>query len=416
MSGRIAYAVSRFPLVTETFVLREMLELERRGWPIDLYSIIHEGRQLVHPEARSFEARGHYLRTVHPATLAANVRAVMAQPRQYLSLLQRTVRGNLPSPGFLLRGLAIYPGTVALAEQMKAARVQHVHAHFGTHAALMAMIAAGLNGIGYSFTVHAVDLYVDTTMLAEKVRGARFVATISDFNRALLVDLAGADVASKIHVVRCGVDTDLYAPSQQSRKTDRLEILAVGSLRDYKGHDHLIRACGLLRQSHPEIEFTCEITGEGPLRPVLEKLVVDLDLTNHVFLRGARNQQQVLEGMARADVLVMPSVIANNGLMEGIPVTLMEALAVGLPSIATRISGIPELIRDGDTGLLVPPADPSALRDALVNVFRNYPAALERAIHGRALVEQEYSLPHNVARLESLFQDVLAHSLEVSAA
>lgn len=414
MTGRIGYAVSRFPLTTETFVLREMLELEHRGWEIDLYAIIHERRQLVHPEARDFDNRGQYLQTLHPATLRANAKALARQPRRYASLLGRTIVGNVPSPGFLLRGLAIFPGTVELADRMRRREIQHIHAHFGTHAALLAMNAAELNDIGFSFTVHAVDLYVDTTMLAEKVRKARFVATISEFNRRRLIDLAGAESAAKIHIVRCGVDVESYRPTIETHPSDPFRVIAVGSLRDYKGHEYLIRACRHLHDVHPDHRFECRIIGEGALRQHLERLISELGVQGLVTLVGAKDQAQVLDAMRESDLLVMPSVIAENGLMEGLPVTLMEAMAVRLPVIATDISGIPELVISDETGLLVPPGDARALSEAMAQVMVDYGAAQWRAARGRTLVEQEYSLKRNVSRLESLFDGVLASEKEAA--
>lgn len=415
MSATIAYAVSRFPRITETFILREMIELQRRGWPIDLYSIIHESGEVAHTEARAFEERAHFMRDTKSELIPANLSLMGRSPGLYAHLLARTVAGNVRSPGFLARALAIYPGAVAFAARMRRRGVAHVHAHFGTHAALLAMIAAEANGVGFSFTVHAGDLYVDTTMLAEKVRGARFVATISEFNRGLLVDLAGADVASKIHVVRCGVHVDEYRFVPRAIGAGPLRLLAIGSLRDYKGHEYLIRACALLRAAAPELEFDCTIAGGGPLRDRLERLISALDLRGVVTLLGAQDQHAVLKLTRRANLVLMPSIIAPNRLMEGIPVALMEALAVGLPVIASNISGIPELIRHGETGLLVPPESPTAIRDAILACYQEPEAAAARAERGRQLIEHEYSLVENVGRLDRLFQGVISAPVAVTS-
>jgi glycosyltransferase involved in cell wall biosynthesis len=223
----------------------------------------------------------------------------------------------------------------------------------------------------------------------------------------LLVDLAGRDCESKIHIVRCGVDLETYTPRVKSQPTDPFRIVAVGSLRDYKGHELLIRACRLLRDSHPDTRFACEIIGEGPLRRDLERLITELRLADCVRLAGALDQTEVLQQMVGADLLAMPSVIAANGLMEGLPVTLMEAMAVGLPVVATRISGIPELVVDGETGLLIPAGHAVALRDAIAVVMADPVSAGKRAARGRELIEQEYDLKRNVSRLEGLFDHAM---------
>lgn len=407
MSRRLAYAVSRFPLITETFILREILALQAHGRSVDLYAIIHQRGALRHPEAERLEAVAHYLSTVSGRTLKANARMVASAPQRYAGLLANVVASNWPSVDFLTKGLWIFPGAIELAERMRRRNVGHIHAHFGTHPALFALLAAEANQIGFSFTVHAVDLFVDTTMLAEKVRRARFVVAISDYNRQRLIEIAGPQYEQKIHVIRCGVDLAEYPFTRHTREREDLRILAVGSLRDYKGHDRLIRACALLQRAEPSLPFTCDIIGDGPLREGLKQLTAELGLEQRVRLRGAQDQHEVRRAMQEADLLVLPSVVAPNGLMEGIPVVLMEALALGLPAIATSLSGIPELVRDGETGRLVAPDGPGALCEAMVEFARDPASAGARAVNARRLVEQDYDLAQNVIRLDDLFTQQL---------
>jgi glycosyltransferase involved in cell wall biosynthesis len=207
--------------------------------------------------------------------------------------------------------------------------------------------------------------------------------------------------------VRCGIDVDAYpfrlADDAPYSVSDNRRILAVGSLQEYKGHDRLIRACALLRDQMPDRAFQCDIVGEGRLRPQLEGLIAALQLQDRVRLLGGMDQQTVRRLMEQASVLVLPSAVARSGQMEGLPVTLMEAMAVGTPVVATRLSGIPELVRDGDTGLLVPPDDPAAIRDAVLACWSDPVAAAERARRGRVLVEQQHNLRTNVGQLSRLF-------------
>jgi glycosyltransferase involved in cell wall biosynthesis len=341
------------------------------------------------------------------STLRANTHALARDPRGYTRTIATALR-NWPSPDFLLKGLAITPGVVAWAEEMRRSGVGHIHAHYGTHPALAAMLAARLVGIGYSFTVHAHDLFVNTTMLAEKIRLARFVVTISEYNRRRIGALAGADAAAKVVVVRCGVDPAMFAAQDRQLPADGpARILAVASLQEYKGLDRLITACSLLRDR--DVAFVCEVVGEGPLRASLERLIARLGLREQVRLLGPRDQHDVQARMARASVYVQPSVIARDGQMEGIPVALMEAMASGVPVVASALSGIPELVRHGETGLLVPPGQPTALCDAILACVSSPDGAVARARRARALIESAYDLRQNAKQLAALFDRALRH-------
>lgn len=409
---RLGYVLSRFPYLPETFTLREMLALERLGWDVDVYGIQHQRDAVKHPEALRLEAAAEYLtfnplaRPVRDATL----RLLRRDPARYARLLRLTVRGNLASRDFLVKALALFPGAIELAERMRRRGVAHLHAQYGTHSAMLALLAADLLGIGFSFGVHAHDLYVDSTMLAEKLHRARFVAAISEFNRGWLQRLARSPHdQAKIHVVRCGVDVEAYAyrPRPPRRTGDvrgPFRILAVGSLQPYKGHEHLVRACARLAADPGAPSIECTVIGGGALKPSLEALASSLGVAERVRFAGPRDQHGVRQAMDEADLLVLPSVVAANGQMEGIPVVLMEAMALGLPVIASQLSGIPELVRPADTGVLVPPADPAALSQAILASLRDRPAALARAERARRLVEQEFALDTNAARLSALFE------------
>ncbi len=176
MTYPLAYVVSRFPLITETFILREVVELTRMGWPIEVFSIRHPHESVVHPEAKWMEPRIHYP-GLQPA-LAGNLRLLAARPRIWARLLAATIGGTACSPEVLARSLVVFPIAIGWARQMQRLGVRHIHAHFGSYPALAALLAAESLGIGFSFTVHAHDLYADNVMLAEKVKRARFVITI----------------------------------------------------------------------------------------------------------------------------------------------------------------------------------------------------------------------------------------------
>jgi len=406
VNAPIAYMMSRFPHLPETFILREMSELRRQGWEIALYPLIRQKQAVVHAEARAWLAESRALSWSSRAAVSANLRWLAHYPAQYLRLYGRMVRGNWPSRKFLARSLLLFPEAVLAAQWMVREGICHIHAHYATHPALVAWLVHQLTGISYSVTVHAHDIFVDQTMLEEKLAGAAFVVAISQYNREFLGRVTGDAIQAKTHVIHCGIDPAQYhLRSVFVPAGERLEIVHVGSLQPYKGQIYLVEACELLRQRG--VPFVCRIIGGGEERRRLEEAIRRLGLQDQVVLLGPQTQEKVGQLLAGAGCYVQPSVATPSGKMEGIPVALMEALACGLPVVATDLSGIPELIRPGETGWLVPPEDPGALAEAMLDVYANPPEALRRAKAGRQLVLDEFDLRMNVACLSSLFRQVL---------
>ena len=333
---------------------------------------------------------------------AANIHQAIMHPRRYFSLWGRLVRENFSSPKFLLRALLLFPRAVWMAEAFLRDGVEHIHAHYATHPALVAWIIHRLTGIPYSVTVHAHDIFVEKPMLATKLRDAVFIASISEFNRDYLVDALGPWVRHKISIVRCGIDPAYYGQSETPRN-GRLEILSVGSLQPYKGFAFLIEACALLRDRG--IPFRCRIVGGGDLRGTLQELIQNRGITGSVELLGPRTQDDVARLLRTGDCYVQPSIITDTGKMEGIPVAVMEAMTSGLPVIASALSGLPELVKPGETGWLVPPGNSTLLADALSEVHEQPAEARRRAALGRQWVKQEFNLTTNVHKLAALFAE-----------
>lgn len=401
---RLAYVMSRFPLLSETFILRELDQLDAMGWEIELYPLLVEVEGVRHDEVGAWLRRIRWVPFVGSITAAANVRMFRDAPRRYLGTLARALGGNLSSPEFLPRALAVFPKAVAVAEKMRETGVSHVHAHYATHPALLAWVVHQLTGIPYSVTVHAHDLYVDQAMLRRKLLDARFVVTVSDYNRERIGRDVDAEVQAKTHVVRCGIDPAGYATEdgKGTRGPSSAHVVSVGSLQPYKGHVHLIDAMAILRRS--DVNYRLTIVGEGRERPRLERRIEELDLEACVRLAGAQTQAQVATLLRSADVYVQPSVVERSGKMEGIPVALMEAMASCVPVVATRISGVPELVRAGETGALVEPEDPHALADAIDGLARDRDLSRRLTVAARQLVEAEYDVRKNAERLSGLFR------------
>lgn len=403
MVRKIAYIVSRFPHLPETFILREMIELEKLGWHVELYPLIIQQQAVVHEEARPWIERAHAVPWLSPGLLKANLRALTKHTRRYMSLLLRVVLENIRSPKFLARALLLFPRAVWMAEQVKAQGILHIHAHYATHPALVAWLINHLTGITYSITVHAHDIFVEKPMLATKIHDSVFVSSISEFNRKYLADMFGPWVNEKTEIVRCGIEPSYYrlSGSNSFEKSKRLEIISVGSLQPYKGHIYLLQACAKLLQNG--IPFRCRIIGGGDLRPMLERAIKEYGLEQCVELLGPRTQEEVSRSLRTANCYVQPSVVTSTGKMEGIPVALMEAMASRIPVVATAISGVPELVRPGETGWLVPPENVDALAAALTDIYRSPAEASHRAELGQRWVLQEFELSSNVRKLASLF-------------
>lgn len=408
MRKKIAYIMSRFPKLSETFILREMSELERQGERVALYPLLVQQEAIIHAEAKAWIGRMQKLPLISLPILTANSRTLRKEPRMYSSLFVKTFWENRTFPKFLTRAMLLFPKAIGLADLMQQDGITHIHAHYATHPAFVAWLINQMTGISFSVTVHAHDIFVRQEMLATKLRSASFVVAISEYNRDFLARTIGEWVREKTHVIHCGIRPNRYAarpmPSQDDK---RFEIISTGSLQPYKGFPYLIQACDLLRQKG--LPFRCRIIGGGEERAALERMIASKQLNEQVELLGPQSQDEVVRLLRTADCYVQPSIITPSGKMEGIPVALMEALACGLPVVATNISGIPELVRPDETGILVPPAEASALAHGLATICDHPEQANRLAENGQRLVQQEYNLRTNTEHLLRLFKQVTTY-------
>ena len=400
----VAYMMSRFPKLTETFILDELVAVERQGLRVELFPLLRERGGPVHPEAKPWVRRAHYLPFLSLAILRSNVAYLVRHPRRYLGTLAAMLRGTAGSANFLLGGIGIFPKVVHASGVMTALGVRHVHCHFATHPALAGFLIHRLAGISYSFTAHGSDLHVDRTMLCRKTAEAAFVVTISRSNAAVFEAHCGGPI-DKLAVIHCGIDGNVFSPSERPA-TDRLNVVCVGTLHEVKGQRHLIDAAAeLVRRG---VDARLRFIGDGPDRPALERRAAELGLENRVEFLGLRTRVEVIALLGEADLLVAPSVPTAGGKREGLPVVLIEAMAAGVPVVASHLSGIPELVENDVTGLTVPPGDATALADAIERLAAD-PALRDRlACAGRARVEAEFDLDRNARRLIGMFKGAMA--------
>jgi len=400
--------MSRFPGLSETFILREINGLRARGWDIALYPLIVQNEKVVHDSVETWMGQVRRTPWLSLELIASNLKWLLLHPVLYVSTLLKVLWENKTSPNFFARAILLFPRAVLMSDRMRAENIEHIHAHYSTHPALVAWIIHQLTGISYSITVHAHDIFVRRSMLHTKMKDAIFVVAISEFNKQFLANHLGEWIKEKICIVHCGIDPAMYQPKNgTSKQNNGFNITSVGGLRPYKGMSHLVDAVALL--SKRNIPVYCRIVGEGEEGPMLASQIKSLEAEAVVELTGAKTQKEVAEILAKTDCYLQPSVIMENGKMEGIPVALMEALATQLPVIASELSGIPELVIPDKMGYLVPPANAVALADAIEHVYHNPLEAADLAKNGRQHVLNEFSLDMNVDQLSSLFEMKAGH-------
>lgn len=401
---RLAYVVSRFPLASETFILRELNVLEAAGAvEVELLALFAPARPFVHPVAQRW--LGRVRRPGIGDGAAGLLWWLRRRPRALLHAIGELAWAHRRHPGALARALATVPIAAAHTRTIRERDVAHVHAHFATYPAMAAWLCHRLTGVSYSITAHAHDIFVDRSFLPTLVREAEFVVAISEFNRRFLAAHGGGG-ETPVHVVRCGIDPVAYAfRPRRPRAQGPVNALCVASLEEYKGHRHLLDA---LARDPRLARIELKLVGTGSLEAALRSQARELGLTARVKFLGARSELEVASLLASADLFVLPSVVARNGQMEGVPVALMEALASGVPTIATRLSGIPELVLDDVTGVLVEPADAGDLARALVALLADPDGCERRAAAGRGLIEAEYDVRRSTERLRALFAAAVA--------
>ena len=323
---KIAYIMSRFPLLSETFILREMIEVEKLGHTIHLYPLISKKQLLVHKEAQKWISRINYIPFMSKEIAMENVRVFFKIPSKYFSLIWNIFWGNISSFDFLAKGLYTLPKAVYMARRLQDDDIDHIHAHYATHPALMAWIIHQLTGITYSITIHSHDIYDCHAFLAPKLKDAVFLAPISNYNIEYLANLLGDWVREKCHVVRCGIDPSRFAVSQKNRE-NIFNILQIGTLHWKKDQVSLIKAVALLRDR--DIPFQLTIIGEGEERSNLEAEIKREKLEDVVKLAGAKTQDEVAQLLPQANCYIQ-SIVS-----EGFAVAIIEALALELHVISS---------------------------------------------------------------------------------
>jgi len=397
---RVAYLVSRYPAVSHAFIQREVLALRGLGVEIDTFSLrrADDGEVLSPADHAERDATYSFQPVRTGRLLGDHLGALARRPGAYASTLVHAVARGRGARGRLWQ-VFYFAEAIQLWAELRRRDIRHVHVHFANAGADVALLAARFAGgdLLWSLTLHGPAEFFNVTenRLASKLSSAAWVACVSDWVRSQAMSILPPERWSGLRVVRLGLDTSEWTPADARPDDGTLRILNVGRLAPVKGQAVLVDAIARLRDDG--VDVRCTVAGAGPERPPLERQIADADLGDRVTLAGAVGQDAIRELYAAADVFCLPS------FRESLPVVLMEALAMELPVVATRIMGVPELVEDELSGLLVSPGRADELAAALARLAQDPELRRRLGRAGRAAVVRDYELSRLAADMRDAF-------------
>ncbi|MGD0939067.1 MAG: glycosyltransferase [Terracidiphilus sp.] len=403
---RLLYLLSRYPAVSHTFFLNEVLELRRHGFTVETASINPTDRaRSSMPVLEVEEAeKTFYIKSagaVRAAVVAA--KTLLFRPRVFFRGFASALRLGGWNPGATLYALFYFVEALILGDWMRSRGHRHLHIHFCGPVATVGMLTSDAWGFSYSLTVHGPDEFYDVEKfhLRQKVERAKFILCISNFCRSQLMRISAPEHWDKMHVTRLGVDPDVFSPVQAQPNLDQvIEILCVGRLVPSKGQLILLRSCAILHSKGLPVRV--RLVGDGPDRMHLEAFAKQENIP--VIFEGAKSHGETRQLLGKAKIFALAS------FAEGVPVALMEAMAMEVPCVSTVIAGIPELIRDGLDGLLVPASSAELLATALERLVEDPLLRRGIGLAGRKRVRELYNLGENVNKLASVFRENVSNN------
>lgn len=398
---KIAYITAQAPWGKgEAFILEEMLGLQDRG--VDLLIIPRNPpKALFHQEAQQLLANAVWLPLINLRMIVVLLKALLIRASLW-KILKHIIKHSRTF-WVLIKNLAILPKGVFIAKMLRKENTCHIHAHWGSTTSTMAYIISQLTGIPWSFTLHRWDIR-ENNMLGEKVRSAEFVRCISRHGEGELVDIIGNTYKNKVHVIHMGVRVpETITESKTSSGPFTMAVPA--NLLEVKGHEYLIEACSILLRKGVR-NFRCTFYGEGPFRTRLENLIKKRGVDSYIGMPGAIAHEKLMEMYQgrKVDLVVLPSIITPQGEHEGIPVTLMEAMAYGIPVISTNTGGIPELLSAG-AGIIVKEKNPEQLAEVIGSLLADTGLQHKIGMEGYRRVRKEFNISSLVARLEEVMKE-----------
>jgi glycosyltransferase involved in cell wall biosynthesis len=405
-SLRIGYFTGTYPRATDTFIQREVKGLRARGIHVHTFSVRKTGSDHdVGPEVLAEKQNTMYLLPAGPLGLIAdNIAAFVAAPVRYLRAMRLALATARPGWRGLLYQIFYFQEAVILARLLRRQGIDHLHNHLGDVSGTVTMLASALTGIGYSVTIHGPHIFFAPThwALREKVKLSRFIVCISHNCKSQMMLFSDQTDWGRFQVVHCGVDPHQFQYIEVRRQARK--FLYAGRLAAEKGLPVLFESLKLLAQQGHDYELT--LIGDGDERKSLEELARRMGIADRLVFAGFASQDGVRAHLLRSDIFILPS------FAEGVPVSLMEAMACGVPVIATHVGGIAELIESGETGLLVPASDAVALRDAIAKYIDDYGLREKVSRQGREKVMSDFNLDKEVDKLAQLFREHAAGAVQ----
>ncbi|MEM8770545.1 MAG: glycosyltransferase [Pseudomonadota bacterium] len=396
---RVGYFVNQYPAISHSFIRREIQALERAGVCVERMAIRPSKDDIVSDEDRAeFSKTRHIVRTGKPALLKSILKQTVKNPVGAVKAFASAFRHGLRSEAGLFRHFLYYGEALVLADWVERSELTHLHAHFGTNATMIAMLAAKLGGFSFSFTVHGPEEFEkpDLISLPQKIRAASFVVAISHYGRAQLKKLTPPEIWPNLKIVHCGIERDFYADASLQPHNHRT-LVCVGRLCAEKGQIDLVRAFAKIESEIPDALL--RLIGDGPMRQAISVAIGEAGLEERILLDGWKSPDQVRAALVDAGVFVLPSYA------EGLPVSIMEALSLGRPVISTYIAGIPELLENDKCGWLIPAGDVDALAAAIkAALTANDNLIAEFGAEGRRRVLQRHDIDTEAQKLAGHFR------------
>jgi colanic acid/amylovoran biosynthesis glycosyltransferase len=401
---RLAYLVSQYPAVNHTFILNEIKTLRSLGFEVPVISIRAPDRapeQLSPVERQELQHTSTVLTAGAGAILAAHAKTLFSRPFSYFGGLWEALRLSRGDIRKAIANCTYFAEAVVAGQWMQRMNLSHVHSHFSS---TVALFLARVFPVSFSVTFHGPDEFNDAAgfYLAEKMARSRFVCAISSYARSQLMKASDPQYWDRVEVSPLGIDCDKFLPQEHGDSSNPFEILCVGRLAPAKAQEILVEAIGRLRDQGRAVHL--RLVGDGPSRQRIESLIASQNLQKNVTLEGFRNHDTILAFYRQADLFALAS------FAEGVPVVLMEAMAMEIPCVATWITGIPELIRNGVDGWLVPPADAGKLAEAIACLMDNPELRKRLGRSARQRVLENYNLQKNTEHLADIYRRRLANT------
>lgn len=405
---KLAYIVARFPSVSQTFIMREIIGLQQQGVDIDIFPLKLKPDKITHQDAKDIMNKVYYIPPISLKVIESQFYFLLKAPLKYLYLFYLVFRHNFKNPYALFITVGLVPKIVHIARIIEKNEVNHIHAHMATFQASCAMLVSVLTGIPFSFTGHATDIRGDqayrthnrTTMIYEKMRRAKFILTCTYDNITFLQKTYKDISPDKFILNYHGIDTKKFTPK---RCEDPIPlILAVGRLLSCKGFEYLLDACSALEAN--KLQFKCLVVGDGPDKDALKKKAENLNLKDMVVFTGSKTQEELIELYNRTSLFVLPSISESH---FGIPNTLFEAMSMNVPVIVSNLPAVKELISSPDLGIVIEEKKVDVLYSAIYSLLTDINLRNTLGKNGRKKVVEYFDIKDKVKELKEIFQTQL---------